>query len=146
MAIKVIYNYCGTFILVINQLDAQNFCFTISLFHASTYFEQHVLLKLNRQILHKVNNKKTNKNYKKNLDYIYLPQPKDQKNYQFVQKYRYRHTTTLHHLIKPIAPTRLQEHEKKWNIQNYVQNLPQSLCRADQSQLKIKIPVTHTVH
>ena len=65
MAIKVIYNYCGTFILVINQLDAQNFCFTISLFHASTYFEQHVLLKLNRQILHKVNNKKTNKNDKK---------------------------------------------------------------------------------
>jgi len=29
-------------ISVINQLDAQNFCFTISLFHASTCFE-HVL-------------------------------------------------------------------------------------------------------
>ena len=27
-------------ISVINQLDAQNFCFTISLFHASTRFEQ----------------------------------------------------------------------------------------------------------
>jgi len=27
------------FILVINQLEAQNFCFTISLFHASTCFE-----------------------------------------------------------------------------------------------------------
>jgi len=27
------------FISVINQLDAQNFSFTISLFHASTYFE-----------------------------------------------------------------------------------------------------------
>jgi len=27
------------FISVINQLDAQNFCFTISLFHASTFFE-----------------------------------------------------------------------------------------------------------
>ena len=26
------------FILVINQLDAQNFCFTISLFHASICF------------------------------------------------------------------------------------------------------------
>jgi len=26
-------------ISVINQLDAQNCCFTISLFHASTYFE-----------------------------------------------------------------------------------------------------------
>jgi len=32
------------FILVINQLDAQNVCFTISLFHASTCFEQHVLI------------------------------------------------------------------------------------------------------
>jgi len=29
----------GRFISVINQLDAQNVCFTISLFHASTYFE-----------------------------------------------------------------------------------------------------------
>jgi hypothetical protein len=27
------------FISVINQLDAQNFCFTISLFHASTCFD-----------------------------------------------------------------------------------------------------------
>jgi len=32
------------FILVINQLDAQNFCFTISLFHASICFEHHVLI------------------------------------------------------------------------------------------------------
>jgi len=29
------YMYLHFFILVINQLDAQNFCFTISLFHAS---------------------------------------------------------------------------------------------------------------
>jgi len=29
----------GLFISVINQLDGQNFCFTISLFHASTCFE-----------------------------------------------------------------------------------------------------------
>ena len=28
-----------TFISVINQLDAQIFCFTVSLFHASTCFE-----------------------------------------------------------------------------------------------------------
>jgi len=28
-----------TFISVINQLDAQHFCFTINLFHASTCFE-----------------------------------------------------------------------------------------------------------
>jgi len=27
-----------------NQLDAQNFCFTISLFHATTCFEHHVLI------------------------------------------------------------------------------------------------------
>jgi len=31
-------------ISVIYQLDAQNFCFTISLFHASTCFEHHVLI------------------------------------------------------------------------------------------------------
>jgi len=31
-------------ILVINQLDAQNFCFTISLFHAFTCLEHHVLI------------------------------------------------------------------------------------------------------
>ena len=40
----------------------------------------------------------------------------------------------------------LQEHEKKWNIQNYVQDLPQNFCRADNSKLKINIPGTHTVH
>ena len=32
-------NFTETFISVINQLDAQNFCFTISLFHTSTCFE-----------------------------------------------------------------------------------------------------------
>jgi len=41
--IKQLYYYnslhSATFISVINQLDAQNFCFTISLFHASTCFE-----------------------------------------------------------------------------------------------------------
>jgi len=31
--------HLSIFISVINQLDAQNFCFKISLFHASTYFE-----------------------------------------------------------------------------------------------------------
>jgi len=35
--------HLSIFISVINQLDAQNFCFTISLFHASTCFEDHVL-------------------------------------------------------------------------------------------------------
>jgi len=31
--------HLSIFISLINQLDAQNFCFTISLFHASTCFE-----------------------------------------------------------------------------------------------------------
>jgi len=31
--------HLSIFISIINQLDAQNFCFTISLFHASTCFE-----------------------------------------------------------------------------------------------------------
>jgi len=35
----VIQVLLGLFISVINQLDAQNFCFTMSLFHASTCFE-----------------------------------------------------------------------------------------------------------
>jgi len=36
--------HLSIFISVINQLDAQNFCFTVSLFHASTCFEHHVLI------------------------------------------------------------------------------------------------------
>ena len=36
--------HLGIFILAINQLDAQSFCFTISLFHASTSFKHHVLI------------------------------------------------------------------------------------------------------
>ena len=39
------------FIPVISQLDAQNFCFTITLFHASTCFEHHVLI-IRRSKLH----------------------------------------------------------------------------------------------
>ena len=39
------------FISVINQLDAQNFCFTISLFRASTCFEHHVFI-IRRSKLH----------------------------------------------------------------------------------------------
>jgi len=37
-------NCISIFISVINQLGAQNFCFTISLFHASTCFDHHVLI------------------------------------------------------------------------------------------------------
>jgi len=33
--------HLSIFISVINQIDAQNFCFTISLFHASTCFEHY---------------------------------------------------------------------------------------------------------
>ena len=36
--------HLSIFISVINQLDAQNFCFTVSLFHVSTCFEHHVLI------------------------------------------------------------------------------------------------------
>ena len=39
------------FISVINQLDAQNFCFSINLFHASTCFEHHALI-IRRTKLH----------------------------------------------------------------------------------------------
>ena len=39
------------FISVINQLDVQNFCFTISSFHASTCFEHYVLI-IRRSKLH----------------------------------------------------------------------------------------------
>ena len=37
-------NLLQSFISVINQLYTQNFCFTVSLFHASTCFEHHVLI------------------------------------------------------------------------------------------------------
>jgi len=36
--------HLSIFVLVINQLVAQKFCFTISLFHASTCFKHHVLI------------------------------------------------------------------------------------------------------
>jgi len=37
-------SYINFFILVTNELNAQNCCFTTSLFHASTCFVQHVLI------------------------------------------------------------------------------------------------------
>jgi len=43
--------HLSRFISVINQLDAKNFCFTISLFHASTCFKHHVLI-IRRSQLH----------------------------------------------------------------------------------------------
>ena len=43
--------HLSIFISVFNQLDAQTFCFRISLFHASTCFEHHVLI-IRRSKLH----------------------------------------------------------------------------------------------
>ena len=43
--------HLSIFISVINQLDAQNFVLPISLFHASTCFEHHVLI-IRRSKLH----------------------------------------------------------------------------------------------
>ena len=75
----------------------------------------------------------------KNLDYIYLPQPKDQKNYKFVQKYEYRHSIQDYNNIAPSHKTHssnpVTRTWNKWNIQNYVQDLSQSVCRADESKL-----------
>jgi len=79
-------------------------------------FPQHLLLKLNRQILHKVKNKKTSKNDKKIWTTITFHSPKIRKITNLLKNTNidiaFKTTTTLHHLIKPIAPTRLQEHEK----------------------------------
>ena len=72
-------------------------------------FPQHLLLKLNRQILHKVSKKKLAR-ITKNLDYIYFPRPYLLKNTNIGTAFKT--TTTLHHLTKPIAPTRLKEHDK----------------------------------
>ena len=36
--------HLSIFVIVINQLYAQHFCFTISLFHASTCFEHHAVI------------------------------------------------------------------------------------------------------
>jgi len=36
--------HLSIFMLLINQLDARHFCFTISLFHASTFFDHHVFI------------------------------------------------------------------------------------------------------
>jgi len=78
-------------------------------------FPQHLLLKLSRQILHKVNNKKTNKNDKKIWTFTFH-RPKFRKINNLLKNMNigiaFKTTTTLHHLITPIAPTRLQEHEK----------------------------------
>ena len=43
--------HLSIFISVINQLDTQNFCFTIRLFRVSTCFEHHVVI-IRRSKLH----------------------------------------------------------------------------------------------
>jgi len=79
-------------------------------------FPQHLLLKLNRQILHKVNNKKTNKYDKKSGLHL---SSKAQRSEKFPNLFKntnigisFKITTTLHHQIEPLASTWLQEHEK----------------------------------
>ena len=113
-------------------------------------FPQHLLLKLNRQILQNVNNKKLARMTKKNWTSFTFHSPKIRKITNLLKNMNvgiaFKTTPTLHHLTKPIAPTRLQEHEKSGIYKNYVQDLPQSIRRADKSKLKIKIPGTHTVH
>jgi len=42
--------YISLFILVINQFDAQTFYITLSLFHASTCFEHHVLITMRSKL------------------------------------------------------------------------------------------------
>jgi len=79
-------------------------------------FPQHLLLKLNRKILNKVNKKKTSKNDKKIWTTFTFHSPKIRKIANLLKTTNigiaFKTTTTLHHLIKPIASTRLQEHEK----------------------------------
>ena len=69
---------------------------------------------------------------------------------QFVQKYEYRRSIQYYNNIAPSHKTHstnpVTRTGKKWNIQNYAQDLPQSICRTDKSKHKIKIPGTHTVH
>jgi len=76
-------------------------------------FPQQLLLKLNQQILHKVNNKKTSKNDKKIWTSFTFHSPKIRKITNMLKNTNigivFKTTTTLHHLIKP---AQLQEHEK----------------------------------
>jgi len=86
-------------------------------------FPQHMLLKLYQQILHKVNNKKSSKNDKKKIWTTFTFQsPKIRKITNLFKNtnigIEFKTTTTLHHLTKPVAPTRLQEHEKKVEYTN----------------------------
>jgi len=69
-------------------------------------FPQHLLLKLNRQILHKVNNKKkTSKNDKKIWASFTFHSPKIRKIINLFKNTNigvvFKTTTTLHHLVKP---------------------------------------------
>ena len=79
-------------------------------------FPQHLLLKLNWQILHNDNNKRTGKDDKKIWTTFTFHSPKIRKITNLFKNTNigiaFKITKTLHHLIKPIKPTRLQEHEK----------------------------------
>jgi len=80
-------------------------------------FPQHLTLKLNRQTLHKVNNNKKLARMTKQIWTAFtFHSPKIRKITNLLKNMNigivFKTTTTLHHLIKPTAPTRLQEHEK----------------------------------
>jgi len=121
----------------------------IQSFAKNNNFPQHLLPKLKRQILHKVNNKKLARMAKQIWTKFTFHSPKIRKITNLLTNTNiglaFKTTTTLHHLIKPIASTRVQEHEKV-EYKNYAQDLPKSVRRADKSKHKIKIPGTHTVH
>jgi len=65
-------------------------------------------------------------------------------------QYEYRHWVRDYNNIAPPHKTHSTNPvTRTWikcNIQNYVQGLPRILCRADKSNLKIKILGIHTLH
>jgi len=103
------------FILVLNQLDAQNFCFTVSLFHSLYMFRarthhQEVKIALHSLWYHHTETSEWSKItkiqfYKYEQNRVYLPPPKDQKNYQFVQNYEYRQSVQDYNNITPSHKT-----------------------------------------
>ena len=84
------------------------------------------------------------------MGYIYIPQPKYQKITNLFKNTNigiaFKTTTTLHHLIKPIEPIRLQEREKKLEYTKLRARPATKRMSGRQVELKIKIPGTHTVH
>jgi len=105
------------FILVINQLDAKNFCFTISLFRNLYMLTLCNICYWNlTDRYYTKSTTKSSKNDKKIWTTFTFHSPKNRKITNLLKNTNigiaFKTTTTLHHLITPITPTRLQEHEK----------------------------------